>query len=97
MQTVADLKRAIHSGVKLKLVNAMMSGAKEPHKYIGVVRTVTKVQTNGFYCATDEQLAEGKKGSFCNMPKATQFKGQEDGFTITDDCGMRSYQIVEAL
>lgn len=96
MKTVADLKRAIKRGIKIKLIEATMNGAKQPHKALGLVRTVTKVQTNGFYCATDEQLAEGKKGSFCDMPKAMEFIGYGNTFSISDSFGFRKYEVLEA-
>ena len=63
METLADLKRKIKTGVKIILKDSnvrTLTPQNGRHKYLNIVRKVTKVQLNGFYMATDEQLQTGK-------------------------------------
>lgn len=65
MKSISDFKKRIVTGQKIKLSNC----DNPNHKYLGMVRTISKVQTNGFYMATDEQLSQGKNGSWLDFPK----------------------------
>lgn len=85
MKTLADLKRQIKPGVQIVLTDTdvlTLTPANGKHKFLNVPRTVTKVQTNGFYMATAEQLQAGKKGSFLDFPKAADVSFTEKGFIV---------------
>ena len=90
MNTLSDLKKRIQTGIKIKLIDAF----PKPHKYLGLVRTITKVQTNGFYMATDEQLAENKHGSWLDYPKAKGLEIGGNSFRIKDDFGVLDYELI---
>lgn len=91
--TLAALKRRIKPGVKIKLIDTeTMPG----HKYLNVLRTIVKAQSNSFSIATDEQLAAGKNGSWMEYPKAAGFVGGGNSFRfIHEGCGYFDYELFE--
>lgn len=64
MKTLADLKRRIKVGTKIKKIY----GIKQNDK----IRTVNKVQTNGFYM----------DGSWLEYPKSTLIEFNKNMFTV---------------
>ena len=93
LKTVADLKRTIKPGMKLIHTarqervadydgNTTLTDVAIPPKLTGK-RTVTKVDTTGFYMSKTPE--DGKHGSFLGFPKAKDFSVQDEStFTITD-------------
>ena len=68
---LADLKR-IPVGTKLRLVHCLMGPCDKP-------REVLKVQTNAVVMLTPEG-----KHSWLTLPKASDFRDDEDGFSILE-------------
>lgn len=69
---LADLKRRLQLGVKVKLIEAP---TMPNHKFLGVIREVTKVQTNAVKLGS----------SFLDFPKAANIIGTENTFTILEN------------
>jgi hypothetical protein len=65
MKSLTDLKKKCVSGQKIKLVKSDI-----PYKFLNIERSIGKVQTNGFYMQTQEQIEQNKKGSWLDFPKA---------------------------
>ena len=91
MKSLADLKRTIKPGLKIEHVARMdtvcdVDGNRSlvevpiPPKLKGV-RTVTTVDTTGFYMSKDDT-----KGSFLGFPKASDlsFEAPDGTFTVLD-------------
>lgn len=89
IESLAELKRTLKAGMKITLVETNVSGlnpVEGKHKYLNIPRTITKVQTNSFAMATDEQLAKGEIGSWMDFPKANMIKFYcDDVFKIMFD------------
>lgn len=64
MKTIADLKRAIVPGRKITLT--YFGGLA--HKWLDVERTITQVNTTGFYISTDSDRA-----AFLPFPRKDEF------------------------
>ena len=75
MKKLADLKRDLQVGTKLKLI---FSRFISRHKFLKTVRYVVKKNTQGI-CLNEDSTA--KKGSYLDYPKASLLK--YDGETIT--------------
>lgn len=72
---LADLKR-LSIGTKLRLVHCLMgpvSDDKQP-------REVRRFQSNGMFL-----LKPDGRESWLDFPKASQFRSDDDGFTIFED------------
>ncbi len=70
--TLAELKRALQTGVSLTLVNAQGWNGM-PHKYLNIPRKIEKVQTNAI-------KFEG--GSWLEFEKAGAYTFTENGFIV---------------
>lgn len=81
MESIADLKRALKKGQKITLVWSLIP----THKFLNVLREVTKTQTNGVYFATVDQQAQDKWGSFLDFPKKDYVKFTGTGWEIYTD------------
>lgn len=70
--TIADLKRRLTLGVKIKLISAPFM---PNHKFLGVVREVTQVRTRAVKFGT----------SWVEFPKAQDLQETANGFTILEN------------
>lgn len=84
MKTFADLKRRMVTGARVVLVWSKFT----PHKFQGVERTVSKVQTNGVW------FGEGVGASWLQWPKAGEVQVREGGFSILEGgCELLRYEV----
>ncbi len=90
IKTLADFKRDIEVGDSVIITEIMerdfqtkeISAIEVPEKIKGM-RMVTYKDTTGFYLATPSTPA-GKRGSFCNYPKADNLQYDGEKFIITE-------------
>jgi hypothetical protein len=85
IKSLAELKRKVKVGTKIKLVEATTAFGL-PHKYLGSVRAVDKVQSNAI-------RFEG--GSYLYWPKASNMTFEENGFSIEEGNVNLTYEFVE--
>lgn len=81
MESIADLKRMLKVGQKVTLIYSANPG----HKFLNVLREVTKTQSNGVYFATVDQQALNKYGSFLDFPKRDYIEFTDKGWIVFDD------------
>lgn len=74
INTLSKFKQAIEVGTKFKVIEHTV------HKnYVGEIRTVSKVQTNGFYAKNSENdMLNGGKGRWTGYNKAVNWKFNND-------------------
>lgn len=90
MKTLADFKREINVGYIIECVNVQEPTNKYTNTLVSVgptermqgKRTVTYKDTTGFYL--NQTLENGKRGSFCGFPKASDLLYTGDRFVITE-------------
>ena len=82
-KTLADLKRDIAIGNSIELIEYLDATTQDqiPEKLKGI-RYVTKVDTTGFYLNPTPE--DGKRGSKCDYPKASNLSYVGDTFTISE-------------
>ena len=76
MKTLTEVKRAIQVGTRLRCV----SNSKRP-ELNGLMRTVTKAQTNGFFWTQDGEEAKGR--FWTPYPKAADAIVEDNTFALT--------------
>lgn len=83
MKTLADLKRRIKVGTRIEKLSHILDGENYNHEKtragIGVVRIVSKVQTNAWVLNFEGE----ERGSYLDIPKAKELSFNGDEFTIT--------------
>ncbi len=80
MKTLADLKRDLKVGVKIKMIFNHNEGNSERIKqYMQVERYIVKTKSNGVEISKNK---EDKKGSFLDFPKASLTEYKDNIFTI---------------
>lgn len=82
MKTLADLKRELVIGKRLKMIYNSCGA-----KLVGKIREVVKIQSNGVYfidpeAENAEELRQKGRGSFLEFPKATLLEITPNGFKI---------------
>lgn len=110
MKTLAEFKRAIHTGMEIELMRQEERKYSDElrvpdgeYKDVPVsafkagVRYVSHVDTTGFYLKHSDD--KSKRGSFCGFPKAADLAYNGDEFTITErmhgvEFQKRHYKIV---
>ena len=82
-KTLADLKRDINPGCSIELIEYLDATTQDqiPEKLKGI-RYITKKDTTGFYLNPTPE--DGKRGSFCNFPKAGNLSYIGDTFVISE-------------
>ena len=106
--TLSQLKRDLKVGDKVLMIKMIHSvGGKLEDvaicEKLEGVRTVTLVNTTGWYFANEGHLYYGKRGSWCGYPKAKdlQYFKDKNIFEITDKendgkiWGVRTYKIIK--
>lgn len=94
MKTVADLKRKVVKGCKLRLDRYQVRGVDTGHKYLNVTRVVTVSNTVGFASAP---LQPDANNSYCDWPKRGEFRPDPDGtgFWVDHEQFAMHYTFVE--
>lgn len=97
MKTLADFKREMIPGTRITCNGVEEAGildqdfAKMQREELRVVplsekmqgtRTITKADTTGFYLSHTPE--DGKRGSFCGFPKASELFYDGTVFTVTE-------------
>ena len=84
IKNLSQLKKKLNVGDKLKLVKA----SNPQHKYLGKVREIIKIQTNGIKFEGGSWLGLGMFGE-----KAKDFEFLKDGFIYNDINGFNGVML----
>lgn len=95
MKTVADLKRALVVGSKLKLLERSRDGVADQSVDPRQVKTVVRVQGNSF-CTALRADARSNEWIWCDWPKASELSYPEPGkFCIQRGAVRLTFELVD--
>lgn len=92
-KTLADLKRAVQTGVTVEVVN-------HRHPELSGRRTFGKIQTNGWYLSLPvghPKAADNPKGSWITMPKAVDVQWTDDDTVAISSDGILMFTLTFAI